>query len=74
MIKNTKHVKFNVSIVTRLEYTNFKDDLIEYNCLCCDKDYQEKFVEKLKSNFLILPHFPTRIAILFFIAKRSLSL
>ena len=28
-----------------LEYTNFKDDLIEYKCLCCDK-YQQKFDEK----------------------------
>ena len=23
-----------------LEYTNFKDDLIEYKCLCCNKIYQ----------------------------------
>ena len=23
-----------------LEYTNFKDDLIEYKCLCCNKNYQ----------------------------------
>ena len=23
-----------------LEYTNFKDDLIEYICLCCNKNYQ----------------------------------
>ena len=23
-----------------LEYTNFKDDLIEYKCLCCNKSYQ----------------------------------
>ena len=23
-----------------LEYTNFKDDLIEYKCLCCDKKYK----------------------------------
>ena len=22
------------------EYTNFKDDLIEYNCLCCNKSFQ----------------------------------
>ena len=31
-----------------LEYINFKDDLIEYKCLCCNKNYQQKFVEKLK--------------------------
>ena len=31
-----------------LKYTNFKDDLTEYNCLCCNKHYQQKFGEKLK--------------------------
>ena len=34
-----------------LEYANFKDDLIEYKCLCCDKNYLEKFDEKLKELF-----------------------
>ena len=31
-----------------LEYTNFKNDLIEYKCLCSNKNYQHKFDEKLK--------------------------
>ena len=31
-----------------LEYTNFKCDLIEQKCLCCNKNYQHKFDEKLK--------------------------
>ena len=31
-----------------LEYTNFKDDLIENKCLCCNKNYQRKLDEKLK--------------------------
>ena len=31
-----------------LEYTNFKDDLIEYKSSCCKKNYQQKFDEKLK--------------------------
>ena len=31
-----------------LEYTDFKDDLIEYKCLCCNKNYQQKFDKKLK--------------------------
>ena len=31
-----------------LEYKYFKDDLIEYKCLCCFKSYQQKFDEKLK--------------------------
>ena len=33
------------------EYINFKDDLTEYNCLCCNKNYQQKFDEKLKQRF-----------------------
>ena len=28
-----------------LEYTNFKYDLIECKCLCCNKNYQSKFDE-----------------------------
>ena len=35
-----------------LEYTNFKDDLTKYQCLCCNKNYQ-KFDENLKKRFLI---------------------
>ena len=30
-----------------LEYINFKDDLIEYKCLCCNKSYQQKIDEEL---------------------------
>ena len=30
------------------EYPNFKEDLMECKCLCCDKNYQHKFDEKLK--------------------------
>ena len=30
-----------------LEYTDFKNDLIQYKCLCCNKNYQ-KCDEKLK--------------------------
>ena len=26
-----------------LEYTDFKDGLIESKCLCCNKNYQQKF-------------------------------
>ena len=36
-----------------LEFTNFKDDLIEYKCSCCKKTYQHKFNKKLKEQFLI---------------------
>ena len=31
-----------------LEYTDFKDNLIEYRCLCCNKNHRQKFDEKLK--------------------------
>ena len=31
-----------------LEHTSFKDDLIEYKCLCCNKNFQHKFDKKLK--------------------------
>ena len=31
-----------------LEYTNFKNNLKEYKCLCCIKDYQRKFDENLR--------------------------
>ena len=34
-----------------LEYTSFKDDLIEYKCLFCNKHYQRKFDKKLKERF-----------------------
>ena len=34
-----------------LEYTNFKDDLIEYKYLCCSKNYEHMFDEKLKELF-----------------------
>ena len=40
-----------------LKYTSFKNDLIEYKYLYCNKNYKEKFNEKLKSNCLIHTHF-----------------
>ena len=36
-----------------LEYTKFKDNLIECKCFCCNKIYQQKFNEKLKVGFFI---------------------
>ena len=33
------------------EYTNFKDDLIEYTCLSCNKHYQRKFYRKSKERY-----------------------
>ena len=40
-----------------MEYTNFKDDLIECKCWCCNKRYQKKFDEKLKEQFFIIYKF-----------------
>ena len=34
-----------------VQYTNFKDNLIEYKCLCYNKNYQQKFDEELKERF-----------------------
>ena len=28
-----------------LECTNFKDDLIEYKCLCCNKNYKKRLMK-----------------------------
>ena len=28
-----------------IQYTHFKKDLIKYKCLCCNKNYQQKFHE-----------------------------
>ena len=34
-----------------VEYTNFKDNLIKYKSLCCNKNYQKKLDENLKKLF-----------------------
>ena len=34
-----------------LEYTKVKDDLIEYKCLCCNRNYQQLRDENLKKKF-----------------------
>ena len=52
--KNLKLVQLNVKLILLcfLQYTNFnKDDLIEYKCSCCNKNYQHKLDEKLKERF-----------------------
>ena len=35
-----------------LEHTDFRDDLREYKCLCCNKNYKQKFDENLQKRFL----------------------
>ena len=34
-----------------LEYTSVKDDLIKHKCLSCDKDYSNRFDEKIIKEF-----------------------
>ena len=34
-----------------LEYENFRGNLIEHKCLCCNKNYEHKFCEKSKEQF-----------------------
>ena len=43
------------------EYINFKDDLIEYKCLCCNKNYQQKFDENLKERFFNIYKFSSHV-------------
>ena len=49
-----------------LEYKNFKDGLIEYKCLRCNKSYRQKFDEKLKETFLLHTNFLTMITVSLF--------
>ena len=45
MKKNVRLAELNANIVTALLNTNFKDDLIKYKCLCCKRNYHQKFDE-----------------------------
>ena len=49
-----------------LEYTKFKDDLMEYKCFYCKKNYQQGFDKKLKERFFTNTNFLTRITISLF--------
>ena len=42
-----KHIDCNCF----LAHTKFKDNLIEYKCLCCDKNNKKKFDEKIMKQF-----------------------
>ena len=55
-----------------LEYMNVKDDLIEYKCLYCNKNYKHKFVEKLKNNFLIYTNVLTTTIISLFCCYKKM--
>ena len=47
-------MELNISIATAFlnDLKDFKDDLIEYKCLCCNKNYHQTFNGKLKERFL----------------------
>ena len=50
MIKKCKNCRVKYKYCNSfVEYKNIKDNLTEYKCLCCNKNYQQKFDEKLAS-------------------------
>ena len=54
VIKNVKHVELNISIATvecTLEYTNFRDDLIEHKCLYSKKIINTSLMKTWKNYF-----------------------
>ena len=72
MIKTVKLAEFNMTYFDcLLEYTNFKDDSIEYKCLCCTKNYQLKFDVKLKERFFNTYTFSTHDNIKFILLLRK---
>ena len=65
MIKNVKLAELKIDTVT------FKDDLIEYKCLCCNENYKKQFDERLKKWFWIYTNFLTMITISLFYCCRK---
>ena len=57
-----------------LEYTTFKDDLIEYKCLVWNNNYQKKFNEKLKLQFFITYRFTMITKSLFYYCEKMFIL
>ena len=70
MIKNVKLVELN----TNIDIDNFKDDLIEYNCLCYNKNYQQKFDEKLKEQYFNIYKSSNHNSSKFIVSENCLSL
>ena len=46
MIKNMRNYIRSMWLLSSIQ--SFKDDLLEYKCLWCNKNHQQKFDEKLK--------------------------
>ena len=49
--KTVKRVELNTEIVKAVLNIQELDHSIEYKCLCCNKNYQNKFNEYLKKQF-----------------------
>ena len=65
MTKNVKLAELKIDTVT------FKDDLIEYKCLCCNENYKKQFDDCLKKWFWIHTNFLTMITISLFYCCRK---
>ena len=53
-----------------LEYTNFRDNLIEYKCLCCNKIIKKSLMKTKRNDFLIHTNFLTMISISLFCCEK----
>ena len=55
MIKTYKNCRVKYKYCNSfVEHKNIKDNLTEYKCLCCNKNYQQKFDEKLASQSITI--------------------
>ena len=72
MIQKGKLAELNKYCDCFLEYTDFKD---EHKCLCCNKNYQQKFDEKLKEQIFNTYKFSNHdnSQFIFFVVKRCLQ-
>ena len=65
----TFRIKYNYW-VSFLEYTNFKDDLIQYKFLCCNKNYKQKFDINLNEQFCNTHKLPNITISLFYCSEK----
>ena len=72
--KKCETCELNISIATVFLNTQIlKNVLIEYKCLYCNKNYQQKFEEKLKKRFFNTHKFSNMIPIsLFYHCKKMI--
>ena len=65
----TYRIKYNYCVCF-IEYTNYKDDLIEYKRLCCNKNYKQKFDINLNEGFWNTQKFSKIIISLFYCSEK----